>query len=390
MVSIEFQNVIKRFGEETVIPHMNLTVQDKEFLVLVGPSGCGKSTTLNLIAGLEYATEGKILFNGQDVTYKNPREREIAMVFQSYALYPHLNTYENMAFGLRLAKMDDDEIDKRVREAADILQITELLDKKPKQMSGGQRQRVALGRAIVRNPSVFLLDEPLSNLDAKLRVEMRAEIIRLQKRLATTLCYVTHDQVEAMSMADRIVILDKGYVMQVGSPFDVYYYPENVFVAGFIGSPQMNFLKGKVVDGGKAIEFLGTKLKILGKKSEQAAGYDGKQVTVGIRPEHLYLGRTESDTVAEPSEEMKEVLAGSITDENILIKANVLVVEHLGASTHVMFEHEGERFSVMMDGYVKAEIDDEMLIRFYERSLHLFDAETKKALVTKKHMTGDK
>jgi multiple sugar transport system ATP-binding protein len=390
MVSIEFQNVVKRFGEETVIPHMNLTVDDKEFLVLVGPSGCGKSTTLNLIAGLEYATEGKILFDGKDVTYMNPREREIAMVFQSYALYPHLNTYENMAFGLRLAKMDDDEIDKRVREAADILQITELLDKKPKQMSGGQRQRVALGRAIVRNPTVFLLDEPLSNLDAKLRVEMRAEMIRLQKRLATTLCYVTHDQVEAMSMADRIVILDKGYVMQVGSPFDVYYYPENEFVAGFIGSPQMNFLKGNVVDGGKAIAFLDTKLNILGVKAEKAAAYDGKEVIVGIRPEHLYLGRTEADTVAEPSEEMKEVLAGSITDENILIKAKVLVVEHLGASTHVMFEHEGERFSVVMDGYVKAEIDDEMFVRFYERSLHLFDNETKKALVTKKHMKGDK
>jgi len=387
MVSIELQNVVKKFGEETVIPDMNLTIQDKEFLVLVGPSGCGKSTTLNLIAGLEYVSAGKIFFGEQDVTYSNPRQREIAMVFQSYALYPHLNTYENMAFGLRLAKMDNDEIDKRVKEAADILQISELLDKKPKQMSGGQRQRVALGRAIVRDPSVFLLDEPLSNLDAKLRVEMRAEIIRLQKQLATTLCYVTHDQVEAMSMADRIVILNKGSIMQVGSPFEVYYFPENEFVASFIGSPQMNFLKGEV--SGNKVKFLGTELELSGIKGKKVKEYDGKSVTFGIRPEHLYLGKTESDTLSEPSEEQKEVLAGSMSDINTVVKAQVLVVEHLGASTHVMFESGGEKFSVLMDGYVKAEIDDTLFVRFYERSVHLFDSDTGKALVVRDDVDTD-
>ncbi|MFW9994043.1 MAG: ABC transporter ATP-binding protein [Candidatus Odinarchaeota archaeon] len=386
MTVIQMENVEKRFGKELVIPDMNLTIKDKEFLVLVGPSGCGKSTMLNLIAGLEYPTGGRIEFDGKDVTFINPKERNVAMVFQSYALYPHMKTYDNLSFGLKLAKMDKKEIDERVRRAAKILQIEELLEKKPRQMSGGQRQRVALGRAIVRNPSVFLLDEPLSNLDAKLRVEMRAEIIRLQKQLETTLVYVTHDQVEAMSMADRIAIINKGRIQQLGSPFDVYNYPDNVFVAGFIGSPSMNFLPGKIVQEGSSVfvDFALGKLKLAKKRAEAAQAYlkmNKSDVIVGVRPEHLFLGHTEAETETLEIEEDEMYERAFKSSENVVTKGEVFVVEHLGAGTYTTLEVGGQRIGVMVDGYLDTRIGNELYLRAYDPMIHLFDNETNESIL---------
>jgi len=407
MVKIVMKNIEKKFGKELVIPDMNLIVEDKEFLVLVGPSGCGKSTMLNLIAGLEYPTGGTIHFDNKEVSYINPRDRNIAMVFQSYALYPHMDTYENMAFSLKLSKMEKTEIDKRVMQAAKILQIEELLKKKPKQMSGGQRQRVALGRAIVRNPSVFLLDEPLSNLDAKLRVEMRAEIIRLQKTLETTMCYVTHDQVEAMSMADRIAVIHKGSIQQVGTPFELYNYPVNVFVGGFIGSPSMNFLKGQIIAEGQEVylQFVGGKLRLTGIRKAAASKYLEKcqsinrkpDVIVGIRPEHLLTGYNEahtkvSTTIEQAKEEKVEV--PTTISESVVKEGSVFVVEHLGAGTFVtiipvekytkkavVIDEEQERCCVMVDGFLDTKLDELLYVRFYEPRIHLFDSETEETLL---------
>ncbi|OGI03473.1 MAG: sugar ABC transporter ATP-binding protein [Candidatus Melainabacteria bacterium GWF2_37_15] len=264
MAGLILKNVNKIYDKKThVIENLNLEIFDGEFLVLVGPSGCGKSTILRMIAGLEDINSGEILIDNKIVNNTPPKDRDIAMVFQNYALYPHMTVYQNMAFGLKMRKFKKDVIDKRVKESAEILDLGELLDRKPKQLSGGQRQRVALGRAIVREPKVFLMDEPLSNLDAKLRVQTRFELKKLHKRLGATFIYVTHDQVEAMTMGDRIVILDKGVVQQVGTPDEVYHYPANMFVAGFIGSPAMNFLD---------------------------AGIIGKQGTLGIRPEYFTVG----------------------------------------------------------------------------------------------------
>ncbi len=253
MASIKFEKVIKSYGDVNIIKGLDLDIEDQEFMVLVGPSGCGKSTTLRMIAGLEEITDGKLYIGDRVVNTVHPKDRDVAMVFQSYALYPHMSVYENIAFGLRLRKMAKDEIDRLVTEAADTLGLTHLLDRKPKALSGGQRQRVALGRAIVRKPSVFLFDEPLSNLDAELRVQMRAEIANLQKRLGITSVYVTHDQVEAMTMGDRIAVLHDGNLRQVGSPLDLYDTPANVFVAQFIGTPNMNIIKMTVSDDGSKL-----------------------------------------------------------------------------------------------------------------------------------------
>ncbi|MHA1214868.1 MAG: ABC transporter ATP-binding protein [Candidatus Hodarchaeales archaeon] len=397
MVRIVMNSVEKKFGDETVIPNMNLEIKDKEFLVLVGPSGCGKSTMLNLIAGLEYPTSGSIFFDDKEVTYLNPRDRNIAMVFQSYALYPHMNTYDNMAFSLKLAKMDKKLIDERVHRAAQILQIEDLLNKKPKQMSGGQRQRVALGRAIVRDPSIFLLDEPLSNLDAKLRVEMRAEIIRLQKTLQTTMCYVTHDQTEAMSMADRIAIINKGEIQQVGTPFEVYNFPKNVFVAGFIGSPSMNFLSGSIQQEGSDyyLVLVGKKLRLTGKRVEAAKIFLEKckndnlepEVIIGIRPEHLLTGYKEEDTIIKPTIEQDERLEKvSPSSGSISVLGTVFVVEHLGAGTYITMELNDdilkERIGIMLDGFFDANINDQLYIRLYEPYLHIFDKNNKNSLLT--------
>ncbi|MBR1943060.1 sn-glycerol-3-phosphate ABC transporter ATP-binding protein UgpC [bacterium] len=283
MSEVKLENVIKAYDKKRVIDGVDLTIKDKEFMVLVGSSGCGKSTILRMIAGLEEISGGNIYIGDKKVNNVHPKDRDIAFVFQSYALYPHMTVYENIAFGLKMRKVDKDTIDAKVKEAAEILNLTEYLDRKPKQLSGGQRQRVALGRAIVRNPKVFLMDEPLSNLDAKLRVQMRAEIKKLHEKLQTTFIYVTHDQTEALTMGDRIVILDKGRIQQVDTPLNVYNNPKNKFVAGFIGSPQMNFIDCEVVNGTLIMTepIVELSQSIVDKLNGR------KEVTVGIRPEFM-------------------------------------------------------------------------------------------------------
>jgi multiple sugar transport system ATP-binding protein len=290
MAKVELKSISKVYdGAVRAVDNANIVVEDKEFVVFVGPSGCGKSTTLRMIAGLEDITEGELLIDGERMNEVPPKDRNIAMVFQNYALYPHMSVYENMAFGLRIKKLPKDEIDKRVREAARILDIEKFLERKPKALSGGQRQRVAVGRAIVRNPKVFLFDEPLSNLDAKLRVTMRAEISGLHHRLNATMIYVTHDQVEAMTMADKIVVFTVGKIQQIGSPLYLYNHPKNKFVAGFIGSPPMNFLTVKVLEEGGSIvlDEGGFKIKPVAAHVESLKKYAGKEIYFGIRPENL-------------------------------------------------------------------------------------------------------
>jgi len=283
MSEVKLENIIKAYDKKRVIDGIDLTIKDKEFIVLVGSSGCGKSTILRMIAGLEEISGGNIYIGDKKVNNVHPKDRDIAFVFQSYALYPHMTVYENIAFGLKMRKVDKDVIDQKVKEAAEILNLTEYLDRKPKQLSGGQRQRVALGRAIVRNPQVFLMDEPLSNLDAKLRVQMRAEIKKLHERLQTTFIYVTHDQTEALTMGDRIVILDKGKIQQVDTPLNIYNNPQNKFVAGFIGSPQMNFIDCEIVN-----DTLIMTEPIVELNHQTADKLSGKnEVTVGIRPEFM-------------------------------------------------------------------------------------------------------
>lgn len=290
------------------VQQFSLDIADREFVVLVGPSGCGKSTTLRMIAGLEEITDGELYIGDKLMNDVAPKDRNIAMVFQNYALYPHMTVYENMAFSLKLKKCSKDEIDKRVREAAHILNITEYLDRKPKALSGGQRQRVAIGRAIVRNPAVFLMDEPLSNLDAKLRNQMRAELIKLRQRIDTTFIYVTHDQTEAMTLGDRIVIMKDGFIQQVGTPQQVFDHPANLFVAGFIGTPQMNFFDGSLVkhDGRYFIETDGLSVELSEDKQQRLAAKDvaEQQVTVGVRPEHVIIGQSGISAKVDVSEMM--------------------------------------------------------------------------------------
>ncbi len=317
MANVVLKNVTKIYdGSSKAVDSANITIEDKEFVVFVGPSGCGKSTTLRMIAGLEDITSGEIFIDGDLVNNIPPKDRNIAMVFQNYALYPHMSVYDNMAFGLKIRKLDKTEIDERVREAAKILDIEKLLDRKPKQLSGGQRQRVAVGRAIVRNPKVFLFDEPLSNLDAKLRVQMRAEIIQLHDRLRATIIYVTHDQVEAMTMGDRIVVMKDGIIQQIGSPLYLYNQPVNRFVAGFIGSPPMNFIKVDVVEkaGKISIEEGSCTLFPDEKHIALLKPYAGKQVVFGIRPEDL------------PYDETNAVSS---------LKAVITVSEPLGSEIHI-------------------------------------------------------
>ena len=313
MSDIRLKSIDKAFGKVKVLHDVDLDVSDGEFVVFVGPSGCGKSTLLRVIAGLENVTDGEIFIDGAMVNDVQPRERGIAMVFQSYALYPHMTVYKNMSFGLRLKKHDKQEIDQRVRNAAATLQLTDYLDRRPAELSGGQRQRVAIGRAIVRKPKVFLFDEPLSNLDAALRVQTRIEIARLHKKLNATIVYVTHDQVEAMTLADRIVVLNNGRVEQIGAPLELYNNPANMFVAGFIGSPRMNFLKGTVasVTGDSvAVRLPGDKTL---RFEHNAPAKEKDEATIGIRPEHLLLD----------------------TAETGLLKAQVDVVERLGDVSYI-------------------------------------------------------
>ncbi|RKN75080.1 ABC transporter ATP-binding protein [Paenibacillus ginsengarvi] len=294
MAGLRLNHIVKKYpgAAESTVKDFNLEIKDKEFLVLVGASGCGKSTTLRMIAGLEEITSGELYIGDRLVNDVAPKDRDIAMVFQSYALYPHMNVYQNMAFGLKLRKFKKAEIDARVREAAKILDIEVLLDRKPKALSGGQRQRVALGRAIVRDPQVFLMDEPLSNLDAKLRVQMRAEISKLAKRLETTVVYVTHDQTEAMTMGDRIVVMHQGVIQQAASPEEIYNFPLNMYVAGFIGSPSMNFIHGSLSESGGKVRFKSQGVDVVLPEGKaqllRDKGYINKEVVFGIRPEDLH------------------------------------------------------------------------------------------------------
>ena len=317
MASVTLEHVKKVYDKNVVAVHdFNLEIKDKEFVVFVGPSGCGKSTTLRMIAGLEDISDGILKIDGRVVNDVEPKDRDIAMVFQNYALYPHISVYENLAFSLRLRKMDKEEIHRRVVQAADILGITEYLDRKPKALSGGQRQRVAIGRAIVRNAKVFLMDEPLSNLDAKLRNQMRAEIILLRKRVDTTFVYVTHDQTEAMTLGDRIVVMKDGYIQQVGTPQEVFDTPKNLFVAGFIGSPQMNFLKAHLVKkGGQyAVELLGVSLPLNQEQNAILASksVDTQEIILGVRPEHTSVLFDNKDNAIECTISVNEMMGSEL------------------------------------------------------------------------------
>lgn len=317
MSTVKLSNVKKVYdGNVTAVHDFNLDIADKEFIVLVGPSGCGKSTTLRMVAGMEDITSGELYIDNKLMNEVEPKDRDIAMVFQSYALYPHMTVYQNMAFALKLRKTPKDEIDKKVREAAEILDITQYLDRKPKALSGGQRQRVAIGRAIVRDPKVFLMDEPLSNLDAKLRNQMRAEIIKLRQRINTTFIYVTHDQTEAMTLGDRIVIMKDGYIQQIGTPQEVFEKPHNLFVAGFIGSPQMNFFAGQLMEENGEYRLQVGNAKIV--PSERIQGLlklkniKQQAVTIGIRPEHVVLVDVESEDAIAGVVDVSEMMGSEV------------------------------------------------------------------------------
>ena len=317
MANVTLKNIKKIYDKNVVaVQEFNLEIADKEFIVLVGPSGCGKSTTLRMVAGLEEISEGELYIGDRLVNDVAPKDRDIAMVFQNYALYPHMTVYENMAFALKLRKLPKKEIDAKVRQAAEILDITQYLDRKPKALSGGQRQRVAIGRAIVREPQVFLMDEPLSNLDAKLRNQMRAEIIKLRQRIDTTFIYVTHDQTEAMTLGDRIVIMKDGFIQQIGTPQEVFNHPSNLFVAGFIGSPQMNFFDGKLEKSGNDYFVSIGDAKIALPEEKQAAlrnaGAQVQDVTVGIRPEHIMLCAPGVDGSMKAKVDVSEMMGSSI------------------------------------------------------------------------------
>ncbi|MBZ6078523.1 ABC transporter ATP-binding protein [Microvirga puerhi] len=353
MADVSLHGLAKSFGPVDILRDINLTVDDGEFVVFVGPSGCGKSTLLRIIAGLEPVSTGEIRIGGRRVNELPPADRKIAMVFQSYALYPHMSVYKNMAFGLKFAKTDKAEVDRRVRQAAEILKLSALLDRKPRELSGGQRQRVAIGRAIVRNPSVFLFDEPLSNLDAALRVNTRIEIAKLHQELGATMIYVTHDQVEAMTLASKIVVLNHGRIEQIGAPLDLYRRPCNLFVAGFIGSPRMNFIKGEVqaVSGRRLslrfagaeidIEYLGTALKV------------GDSVTIGVRPEHM----------AEPG------------NGTIALDGQVDAVERLGEASYVYMKLEtGDDVIVRASGDVEVATGSRYTAHLAPKTIHVFDA----------------
>ena len=349
------------------VEDFNLTVHDQEFVVLVGPSGCGKSTTMRMVAGLEDITSGDVLIDGKRVNDVAPKDRDIAMVFQSYALYPHMTVYKNIAFGLELRKTPKDEIDKRVHEAAKILEIEHLLDRKPKALSGGQRQRVALGRAMVRNPAVFLLDEPLSNLDAKLRTSMRTEIIKLHKKLATTFIYVTHDQTEAMTMGDRIVVMKDGFIQQVDTPQNLYDLPVNEFVAGFMGSPQMNFIDATLVKEGADyyVTFGAAKIKVPANKvNAEIANYVGKEIVFGIRPEDVH---------DEPEFIEKHPEARATAD--------VEVTELMGAETYLYLNCEGNALTARVEPTSTAKTGDKITIALDMNKMHLFDKETEKTIL---------
>ena len=353
VADININTVNKYFGDVHVIKDVSLDIKSQSFTVLVGPSGCGKSTMLRMIAGLEDINSGTISIDGQVVNDLPPKQRNIAMVFQSYALYPHMTVFDNMAFGLKLEKKSKDEINERVTEAARILQIEDYLKRKPKQLSGGQRQRVAIGRAITRKPKVFLFDEPLSNLDAALRVQMRVELAKLHNELEATMIYVTHDQTEAMTLADDIVVLDTGIVSQTGTPMDLYEKPNNMFVGGFIGSPKMNFISTRITsksNNSTEVDIFGSSKISIPKLS--ASSSEGDQVTLGIRPEHLIVNE-ESDGSWE---------------------SKVFVVEKLGSGTFLYLEKDGEPLVVETEGTSSIKVGDTVKVGFPSNKCHLFDS----------------
>ena len=378
MAGLTLKGIYKKYpGGVVAVSDVNLEIRDKEFIVLVGPSGCGKSTTLRMIAGLEEISEGELYIGDRLVNDIAPKDRDIAMVFQNYALYPHMTVFDNMAFGLKLRKVPKDEIERKVNEAAKILDLTHLLDRKPKAMSGGQRQRVALGRAIVRSPKVFLLDEPLSNLDAKLRAQMRTEIAKIHKKLGTTFIYVTHDQTEAMTMGDRIVCMKDGFVQQVDTPQHLYENPVNKFVAGFLGSPQMNFIDAVLKEeyGQFIVEFgsedtktsRGVKYQIIvpeSKVNDELGNYVGKEVILGVRPESIH------------DEEM--YLSNATTG---IIDAYVEITEMMGAETYLYLLCEGNSLTARVSPRSTARPGDDIKVAIDPNRIHIFDKETERAIV---------
>ncbi len=365
MASVTYEHVTKRFGDVIAVNNLDLQVEDKEFLVLVGPSGCGKTTALRCLAGLEEITEGRILIENRVVNDVAPKDRDIAMVFQSYALYPHMSVYENMAFGLKLRKTKKEEIKERVNEAADILGIRNLLDRKPRQLSGGERQRVAVGRAIVRKPKVFLFDEPLSNLDAKLRVETRANISKLHMQLQTTFIYVTHDQIEAMTMASRIAVMNKGLLQQVDSPQHLYDQPNNLFVAGFIGSPSMNFFDGKLVKGDGKLYFDGNamKVEIPSDRMSTYSPYIDRPVKLGVRPESIY------DPHFLPPEIYAQPVDGKVE-----------VTELMGNEIQLYVTAGEHKFVARVDPRSKITMGNDAQVVFNMKNMHLFDPTTESTI----------
>lgn len=369
MASVKLKHVFKRYdGGVTAVSDFNLDIEDKEFIILVGPSGCGKTTTLRMVAGLEEITEGEIYIGEKLVNDVQPKDRDIAMVFQNYALYPHMTVFDNMAFGLKLRKTPKDEIKRRVHEAAKILDIEHLLDRKPKALSGGQRQRVALGRAIVREPKVFLMDEPLSNLDAKLRVQMRIEISKLHQRLQTTIIYVTHDQTEAMTMGTRIVVMKDGFIQQVDTPQSLYEKPNNLFVAGFIGSPQMNFINAKLEKRGDEMHlvFGSHDLKLPEGKAKKLEGTDyiGKEVVMGIRPENIHD---------------EAVFLESMPD--CIVEARIEVLEMLGSETLLYMYVDEISITARVNPRTKARAGDVIKVALDTNRVHLFDKDTERVIM---------
>jgi multiple sugar transport system ATP-binding protein len=365
MASVTFDHIYKRFGDVIAVNDLNIEIADKEFLVLVGPSGCGKTTALRCLAGLEDVTEGRIMIDNQVVNDVAPKDRDIAMVFQSYALYPHMSVFDNMAFGLKLRKTPKPEIKRRVEEAARILGIEQLLDRKPRQLSGGQRQRVAVGRAIVREPKVFLFDEPLSNLDAKLRVETRANISKLHQQLETTFIYVTHDQVEAMTMASRIAVINKGVLQQIDSPQRLYDNPDNLFVAGFIGSPAMNFFPAHLRKDGENlfVDSGSFSVKVPESKKQQYLNYVDKAIIFGVRPENIH-----NPEFAPPNIDAQP------------IECTVDVTELMGNEIFVYLKAGENIFVARVDPRSRYHVGDRIQVSLNMNNMHLFDRETEQAV----------
>ena len=362
MAQLSLKNINKIYDNNVqAVFDFNLDINDKEFIVFVGPSGCGKSTTLRMIAGLEEITSGTLEIDGEVMNETAPKDRDIAMVFQSYALYPHMTVYDNMAFGLKIRKLPKDEIDKRVKEAARILGIEEYLNRKPKALSGGQRQRVALGRAIVRNAKVFLMDEPLSNLDAKLRVQMRAEIIKLHERMGATTIYVTHDQTEAMTMADRIVVMKDGFIQQIGSPKEIYNSPANMFVASFVGSPAMNFIHGRIHEG--AFTVGNTTIEVPKMYADSLKSYEGKEVVLGVRPEDLHYEGIVRDTYPNMTFNF-DVEVSELTGHELIVHGKV-------EGTDIVAK-VSSRYDISAHQTIKLTMDG--------AKIHFFDIETEKKI----------